>query len=50
VSTREKKRGEGIPDLLTLKEETTERRESGLERKKRAEFVKEPKKLAKTSD
>jgi hypothetical protein len=49
VSTREKKRGEGIPDLLTLKEETTERRESGLERKKRA-FVKEPKKLAKTSD
>jgi len=41
---------EGIPDLLTLKEETTERRESHLERKKRAFFVREPENLAKTSD
>ena len=40
---------EGIPDLLALKEETTERREIRLERKKRA-FVRELENLAKTSD
>jgi hypothetical protein len=48
VSRREKKEGE-IPDLLTLREETTNRRESPLERKKRV-FVRELENLAKTSD